>query len=204
MNQLWRCRDFLLTFSSKNDSESLLGGGRRFQHHLKYGEGDLAPWHSLHRQQRGPDNVVQVSNCANPVGLMAHIKKPKEHFFLTCSILKTPWPTEPASHPALTVLQEWGDICRGWVGNMAIKGFPYVISIPVSTYTESTREREAQHPELRQPAAHTRGRGCDCPGPVGPSSSGEAPGWCREQGTHLAPQQGLPQGFWQPGILTHF
>lgn len=47
---------------------------------------------------------------------------------------------------------------------MAIKGFSYVISIPVNTYTESTREREAQHPNLSQVAACTRSRGRDSQG----------------------------------------
>lgn len=48
--------------------------------------------------------------------------KPK-HLLLTCCILKSPWAAEPASHPTLKALQE-GGLCRDWVGNMGIKGFP--------------------------------------------------------------------------------
>lgn len=40
--------------------------GRDSSFILSMEEGDLAPWHSLHRQQWGPNNVVQDGICANP------------------------------------------------------------------------------------------------------------------------------------------
>lgn len=143
-------------------------GGRRFQLHLKYGEGDLAPWHSLHRQQV----------CANTVRLVAHNKKNQKTQNIS-SWHAAFWRPLPSQSQHLILHWQCSRngmmSCRDWVGNVAIKGFPCVTSRPANTYSESTCEREAQHPGLSQPAAHTRGRGCDSPRPCGSQQLWESP-----------------------------
>lgn len=113
-----------------DNSATVSCGGRRFQLHLKYRGGYFPPWHSLHRH--GPNDGVQVSMCANPVGFVADIKKkkPKTKPKNTSSWHVSFWRAlGPESQHLILhwkcsgkgdclVGSEWGMAIKGFTGNM--------------------------------------------------------------------------------------
>lgn len=192
-----------------DNSATVSCGGRRFQLHLKYRGGYFPPWHSLHRH--GPNDGVQVSMCANPVGFVADIKKKKT------KSQKTPLPDtfhfeEPLGQRASISSYTESALGRGTVllglsGEWPSKGLQAICNFQTCQHLQwkhMGEKRPAPQPEpacsphMKQVTWLSKPRWV-------PAALGKAPGLCGERGTHLVQRQGLPQGLALAAeVLTHF